>query len=89
MTKKVLIYSKAVCPYCVKAKQLLKSKNIEFNEIDISGDQLMLEEMLLRSSGRKTVPQIFIDDFHVGGCDDLYALNEKGELDKILLSLNN
>lgn len=84
MSKKVLIYTKAVCPYCVKAKQLLKNKNVEFTEVDISTDQLMLEEMLAKSSGRKTVPQIFIDDFHVGGCDDLYALNEKGDLDKIL-----
>lgn len=86
MNKKVLIYSKSVCPYCVKAKQLLKSKNIEFTEVDISTDQLMLEEMLAKSAGRRTVPQIFIDDFHIGGCDDLYELNEKGDLDKMLLS---
>jgi glutaredoxin 3 len=86
MSKKILIYTKAICPYCVKAKQLLKNKHVEFTEVDISIDQLALEEMLAKSAGRKTVPQIFIDDFHVGGCDDLYALNEKGELDKILFS---
>lgn len=84
MSKKIIIYSKSFCPYCVKAKQLLKNKNIDFLEIDVSNDQSLLEEMLAKSSGRKTVPQIFIEDFHVGGCDDLYALNDKGELDKIL-----
>lgn len=86
MSKKILIYTKAICPYCVKAKQLLKNKNVEFTEIDISSDPLLLDEMLAKSAGRKTVPQIFIDEYHVGGCDDLYALNEEGELDKILLS---
>lgn len=85
MTKKVIIYSKSYCPYCVKAKQLLKNKNVNFTEIDITNNQSLIEEMLLKSLGRKTVPQIFIDDFHVGGCDDLYALNDKGELDKMLL----
>ncbi len=83
--KKVIIYTKSHCPYCVKAKQLMKIKNIDITEIDITNNQALIEEMLLKSSGRKTVPQIFIDDFHVGGCDDLYALNDKGELDKILL----
>ena len=85
MDKKIIIYTKSYCPYCVKAKQLLKNKNINFTEIDITNNQSLIEEMLLKSSGRKTVPQIFIDDFHVGGCDDLYAFNDKGELDKILL----
>ena len=85
MTKKIIIYTKSYCPYCVKAKQLLKNKNTNFTEIDITNNESLIEEMLLKSSGRNTVPQIFIDDFHVGGCDDLYALNDKGELDKILL----
>ena len=85
MSKKIIIYTKSYCPYCVKAKQLLKNKNLNITEIDITDNESLIEEMLLKSSGRKTVPQIFIDDFHVGGCDDLYALNEKGELDKILL----
>ena len=85
MTKKIIIYTKSYCPYCVKAKQLLKNKNTNFTEIDITNNQSLLEEMLLKSSGRKTVPQIFIDDVNVGGCDDLYALNDKGELDKMLL----
>ncbi len=85
MTKKIIIYTKSYCPYCVKAKQLLKNKNVNFTEIDITNNQSLIDEMLLKSSGRKTVPQIFIDDLNVGGCDDLYALNDKGELDKILL----
>jgi glutaredoxin 3 len=85
MTKKIIIYTKSYCPYCVKAKQLLKNKNISFTEIDITDNQSLIEEMLLKSAGRKSVPQIFIDDFSVGGCDDLYALNDKGDLDKMLL----
>ena len=83
--KKVIIYTKSYCPYCVKAKQLLKIKNVNFTEIDITNNQTLIEEMLAKSAGQKTVPQIFIDDFHVGGCDDLYALNDKEELDKMLL----
>lgn len=82
--KEVIIYTKSYCPYCVKAKQLLANKKVKFVEIDITNNQSLIEEMLLKSSGRKTVPQIFIGDFHVGGCDDLYALNDKGELDEIL-----
>lgn len=84
MNNKIIIYSKSNCPYCVKAKQLLKNKNLKITEIDITNNPALIEEMLEKSSGRKTVPQIFIGDFHVGGCDDLYALNETGELDKIL-----
>jgi len=83
--KKITLYTKSQCPYCVKAKQLLQNKKIDFIEIDITNNQDLIDEMLLKSSGRKTVPQIFIDDFCVGGYDDLYALNEKGELDKKLL----
>lgn len=82
--KEVIIYTKSYCPSCVRAKQLLKNKNIIATEIDITNNPSLIEEMLLKSSGRKTVPQIFIGDFHVGGFDDLYALNNKGELDKIL-----
>lgn len=84
MPKQIIIYTKSYCPYCVKAKQLFKIKNLEFNEIDITDNQELVDEMLKKSNGRKTVPQIFIGEYHVGGCDDLYALNEKGELDKIL-----
>jgi len=84
--KQVTIYSKSHCPYCVKAKQLFKMKNIEFKEIDITDNQDLLTEMLSKSSGRKTVPQIFIGDHHVGGCDDLYLLNEQQKLDDLLSS---
>ena len=84
MTKKIILYTKSYCPSCVKAKQLLKNKNVVTTEIDITNNEALIEEMLMKSQGRKTVPQIFIDDFHVGGFDDLYALNNKGELDKIL-----
>lgn len=83
MTKKVIIYSKVVCPYCVKAKFLLKRKNVQYDEIIVDSQEKM-EEMLEKSGGRKTVPQIFIGDRHVGGCDDLYELEENGGLDEIL-----
>ncbi len=80
----VVMYSKRICPYCVKAKGLLKSKGVNVKEISIEGNHILREKMLSKSNGQMTVPQIFIDDFHIGGCDDLYALNTKGELDKLL-----
>ncbi|MGL1892851.1 MAG: glutaredoxin 3 [Spirochaetaceae bacterium] len=80
----VVMYSKKVCPYCVRAKGLLKAKGVEVVEISIEGDISKREEMLSKSNGAMTVPQIFIDDFHVGGCDDLFALEAKGELNKLL-----
>lgn len=80
---KVIIYSKDPCPYCVRAKMLLQRKDQEFTEIKITSDE-MREEMIKKSGGRMTVPQIFIDDFHVGGCDDLYALDASGKLDQML-----
>ena len=67
----VTIYSTQVCPYCIKAKQLLSSKGVDYKEIDISQDPALVEEAQTRSGGRRTVPQIFIGDHHVGGCDDL------------------
>lgn len=80
----VTIYSTQVCPYCVKAKQLLSSKGVDYKEIDISQDPALVEEAQTRSGGRRTVPQIFIGDYHVGGCDDLFALDSAGELDALL-----
>lgn len=80
----ITIYSKDHCPYCVKAKTLLKQKGAAFTEIDISRDEKALQQMLVKSSGRRTVPQIFIGEMHVGGCDDLYALNDAGKLDALL-----
>jgi glutaredoxin 3 len=80
----VTIYSTKVCPYCVKAKQLLTSKGAAFKEIDISQDSALVEEARVRSGGRKTVPQIFINDKHIGGCDDLFALDAAGQLEALL-----
>lgn len=79
----VIIYTTQVCPYCVKAKMLLKKKNATYQEIDASDDKVR-EELLKKSGGRRTVPQVFINGTHVGGCDDLYELDAKGELDKML-----
>lgn len=85
---KVIIYSKTICPYCIKAKALIdrKSNNfdIEVIEIKIDNNQDLHDEMKQKSGGRMTVPQIFINDIHVGGCDDLYALEEQNKLDELL-----
>ena len=80
----IIIYSTQVCPYCVKAKQLLSAKGASFKDIDISRDPALVIEAQNRSGGRKTVPQIFIGDLHVGGCDELYALDAEGKLDGLL-----
>ncbi|WP_017348833.1 glutaredoxin 3 [Pantoea sp. A4] len=77
------IYTKATCPFCVRAKELLKQKGAAFNEIAIDGDAEKREEMIKRS-GRTTVPQIFIDAQHIGGCDDLFALEGRAGLDPLL-----
>ena len=83
----VTIYTKDYCPFCVKAKNLLKRKGHEnIREIDISHDESLQKEMIERSGGRKTVPQIFIGSTHVGGCDDLYAMDSAGKLDAMLAS---
>jgi len=78
------IYTTNYCPYCVKAKQLLSMKKQKFTEINVEGDNEARLALAEKSGGRKTVPQIFINGKHVGGCDDLYALEDSGELDKIL-----
>ena len=81
---KVEIYTKMTCPYCHRAKALLKQKGIEPDEIavDFGGDRK--REMIERAGGRTTVPQIFIDGKHVGGCDDLFELESMGRLDELL-----
>jgi glutaredoxin 3 len=79
----IIIYSKDNCPYCVKAKRLFQRKNRAFKEIKITDDKIK-EEMIKKSNGRMTVPQIFINGFHVGGCDDLYAMEAEGKLDELL-----
>ncbi len=81
---KVEIYTKFLCPYCTRAKSLLAAKGVQFDEIDISMGGPKREEMIQRASGRTTVPQIFIDGHHVGGSDDLAALDRAGKLDPLL-----
>lgn len=80
----VTVYSGPFCPYCTKAKALLDKKGVAYVEYNVKADEEKLKEMLERSGGRKTIPQIFIDDCHIGGCDDLYALEQSGSLDQLL-----
>jgi len=79
----VTIYTTQLCPYCWRAKQLLTGKGVAFREIDVSRDPQRREEMAVKA-GRMTVPQIWIGAAHVGGCDDLYALEAAGRLDALL-----
>jgi len=81
---KVVIYTTATCPYCIAAKRLLNQKGVTFEEISVDGEPSALANMSARAGGRYTVPQIFIDGSHIGGCDDLYALEEGGRLDPLL-----
>lgn len=80
----IRIYTTAYCPYCHSAKRLLQKKNAAFAEIDLSGDSAGRRELVAKAGGRTTVPQIWIGTRHVGGCDDLYALDASGELDRLL-----
>jgi glutaredoxin 3 len=82
--RRVKIYTTPICPYCVRAKALLKKKGAEVEEVDVFLDTEARAEMEAKSHGRRTVPQIFVGDTHVGGCDDLYALESAGELDPLL-----
>ena len=79
----VVIYSTPWCPYCIRAKRLLNDKGAAFTDIDVSSDPALRQEMI-RRSGRSTVPQIWIGEQHVGGCDDLYALERQRRLDELL-----
>lgn len=82
---KVVMYATAVCPYCVRAEQLLNRKGVtDIEKIRVDLDPSRREEMLARANGKRTVPQIFIGDTHVGGCDDLHELERRGELDALL-----
>jgi len=80
----IAIYTTPYCPFCTAAKRLLREKGATFTEIDVSDDEVQRNTMLQRSGGRMTVPQIFIGATHVGGCDDLYALDRAGGLDPLL-----
>ena len=81
---KVEIYTSKMCPYCSRAVRLLQSKNISFEQIDVSMSGVLRQTMSSRASGRTSVPQIFIDDEHIGGCDDLMALESSGHLEALL-----
>ena len=80
----VRLYRTAICPYCVRAKALLKRKGVEFDEIHLDGDPAGRARLVEISGGRRTVPQIFVGDDHVGGCDELYAMERQGRLDPLL-----
>ena len=82
---KIEIYTWQYCPFCIKAKTLLNKKNIQFTEYKIDGDEAARDEMSLRASGRRSLPQIFINDKGIGGCDDLYELEKENKLDNLLL----
>jgi glutaredoxin 3 len=81
---KVVIYTSLLCPYCHLAKDLLRKKGVAYEEIDVTGRSELRRAMVERAGGRTTVPQIFIGDRHVGGCDDLHALDRSGALDPLL-----
>lgn len=81
----IILYTTPVCPYCVRAKALLKQKGVEhYQEIDVSADAALRDAMIEKAGGRRTVPQIFIGQTHVGGYDDLAAMNRDGSLDRLL-----
>lgn len=82
--KPVRMYTTPICPYCVRAKSLLKKKGVDVEEIDIFMDEAARAKMQADSGGARTVPQIFIGDTHVGGCDELHALEKAGKLDALL-----
>jgi glutaredoxin 3 len=84
MSNKVEIYTWAACPFCIRAKALLKQKGAEFVEYGIDGDESARAAMAQRANGRRSVPQIFINDQHIGGCDDIHALDAQGKLDALL-----
>jgi glutaredoxin 3 len=78
------IYTKAFCPYCWRAKALLEAKGVQYREISVDSGGELREQMIARANGRTTVPQIFIREHHVGGCDDLVALERGGGLDELI-----
>lgn len=84
--KKVEIYTKSSCPFSIRAKHLLTRKSTDFTEYSIDGDEGAQSLMAQRANGQRSVPQIFIDDQHVGNCDELYALESRGQLDALLQS---
>ena len=86
MAAKVEIYTWRTCPFCIRAKNLLNNKGVEFTEYSIDGDEVARAKMAQRAKGRRSLPQIFINNFHIGGCDDIHALDSEGKLDELLAS---
>tara|TARA_Y100000022_G_scaffold125254_1_gene108475 strand:+ start:1439 stop:1702 length:264 start_codon:yes stop_codon:yes gene_type:complete len=86
MTNNIIVYSSNFCHYCVQAKKLLERLNLSYKEINIQNFPEKREEMLSKSNGKRTVPQIFVNDYHVGGYDELNSLVQKGEFDSILMN---
>jgi glutaredoxin 3 len=84
MQPNIEIYTWQTCPFCIRAKALLKNKGVEFTEYAIDGDNAARSKMAERADGRKSLPQIFIDDQHIGGCDDIHALDAQGKLNSLL-----
>lgn len=84
MAAKVEIYTWRTCPFCIRAKNLLNNKGVEFIEYSIDGDEVARAKMAQRANGRRSLPQIFINDDHIGGCDDIHALDSQGKLDVLL-----
>jgi len=84
MTAKVEIYTWTACPFCIRAKGLLTAKGVQFTEYKIDGDEEARRKMAIRANGKRSVPQIFINDVHIGGCDDIHALDRSGGLDPLL-----
>ncbi|GAB0057305.1 Glutaredoxin 3 [Candidatus Magnetaquicoccaceae bacterium FCR-1] len=82
----IVLYSTTVCPFCIRAKMLLNKKNVTFEEINLDKNPERRDEMVKLAGGRRTVPQIFINGQHIGGCDDLYALDQAGKLDPLLVA---
>ncbi|HAZ45986.1 MAG TPA: glutaredoxin 3 [Cyanobacteria bacterium UBA11369] len=85
MAANVEIYTWSSCPFCIRAKGLLKKKGVEFTEYCIDGDEAARAKMAQRANGRRSLPQIFINDQHIGGCDDLHALDAQGKLEPMLV----
>lgn len=84
MTAKVEIYTWIACPFCIRAKELLTAKGVQFTEYKIDGNEEARRKMAMRANGKRSVPQIFINDVHIGGCDDIHALDRRGGLDPLL-----
>ncbi|MFM6039400.1 MAG: glutaredoxin 3 [Sphaerospermopsis kisseleviana] len=84
MTAKVEIYTWSTCPFCNRAKNLLLNKGVDFIEYNIDGDEVARTEMAQRANGKRSLPQIFINNHHIGGCDNLYTLDSAGQLDTLL-----